>query len=99
MERVELTFVLRDDIHIPTPRAETPASRLTLGFHENLNQATLVALNAMLDWMMELYRINRADAQALASLLVDLRITQIVNETRGVHAVLPREAIPRLSAL
>jgi len=31
-------------------------------------------------------------AVGLASLLVDLRITQIVNGVRGVHAVLPHSA-------
>jgi acetamidase/formamidase len=30
---------------------------------------------------------------AVASLLVSLRVTQIVNGVRGVHAILPREAL------
>ena len=30
---------------------------------------------------------------ALASLVVDMRITQIVNQVRGVHAVLPHGAV------
>ena len=29
----------------------------------------------------------------MASLVVDLRVTQIVNGVRGVHAVLPHDAI------
>ena len=33
------------------------------------------------------------EAIALASLIVDLRITQIVNGIKGVHAVLPKKAV------
>jgi acetamidase/formamidase len=52
-----------------------------------------MALNAMLDLMEEQYHVTRPDALALASLAVDLRITQIVNGVRGVHALLPHGAI------
>jgi len=93
MERVELTFYLRDDIHITTPRANTPVGWITLGFHEDLHEATLIALNAMLDLMGEQHHLSRPRSLALASLLVDLRVTQIVNSVLGVHAVLPHGAI------
>ena len=39
--------------------------------------------------MGENYNLSRDDALMLASLVVDLRITQIVNGVVGVHAVLP----------
>jgi len=93
MERVELTFYLRDDIQLTTPRANTPVGWITLGFHEDLHEATLIALNAMLDLMGEQYQLSRPRALALASLLVDLRVTQIVNSVLGVHAVLPHGVI------
>lgn len=93
MERISLTFRLRDDLHITTPRANTPAGWLTMGLHENLDEAMVSALNAMLDLMEEQYHLTRPDALALASLVVDLHITQIVNGVRGVHALLPHGAI------
>lgn len=93
MERVELTFFLRDDVSISTPRAETPNGWITLGFATDLDQAMLNATNAMLDWMIELYGIDRTLALAYASLVVDLRVTQIVNHVRGVHAVLLHNAL------
>ncbi|MFN8516058.1 MAG: acetamidase/formamidase family protein [Thermomicrobiales bacterium] len=89
MDRVELTFDLRPDLHLTTPRAHTPAGWLTFGFHEDLNEAMFIALEAMLDLMGELHGLDRHTALGLASLVVDLRITQIVNGVRGVHAVLP----------
>jgi acetamidase/formamidase len=47
----------------------------------------------MLDLMMEQYGMKRLEALGMASLAVDTHITQIVNGTRGVHAVLPHGAI------
>jgi acetamidase/formamidase len=93
MDEVLLTFELRGDLHLPTPRAETPAGWITFGFHEDLNVATRTALDAMLDLIAEQTGLARVDALALASLVVDMRITQIVNQVRGVHAVLPHGAI------
>ena len=93
MERVELTFRLRPDMKIETPRAEIPSGWITLGFDEDLNQATFKALNAMLELMGEQCGLARMDALALASLAVDLRVTQIVNGVQGVHALLPNGAI------
>lgn len=94
MERVDLTFNLRDDIHITMPCANTPKGWITLAFHEDLHEATMMALSAMLDLMEEQFHLPRAQALALASLVVDLRITQIVNDgVLGVHALLPHGAI------
>lgn len=89
MERVELTFSLHENRPIKTPCADTPAGWITLGLHEDLNEATYLALEAMLDYMQARYGVERKEALALASLTVDMRITQIVNGVRGVHAVLP----------
>ncbi len=93
MERLELTYTVRDDLRISTPRANTPAGWITFGFDEDLNKATVAALNAMLDLMGELHGLPRREAISLASLVVDMRITQIVNRVSGVHAVLPHGSL------
>lgn len=94
MERVALTFELHPNLRLTTPRAETPVGTLTFGFHEDLNEAMYLALEAMLDLLIERHpELTRAEALALASVSVDLRITQIVNGVRGVHAVLPHGAL------
>ncbi len=87
MERVKLTFDVRTDMKITTPHANTPAGWVTMGVHENLQDATMMALAAMLDLMMAHLKVERLEALALASLVVDLHVTQIVNGVRGVHAV------------
>jgi len=93
MERVEAEFHLHPDLHLAFPRAETPAGWLTFGFHENLDEAVMIAMDGMLVWLKERYGLERNQALAWSSLAVDLRVTQIVNGVKGVHAVLPHEAL------
>jgi acetamidase/formamidase len=70
---------VREDIQLTMPRAKTTTAWITMGFHEDLNQATVIALEGMLHLMNELFGYERKEALAIASLVVDLRITQIVN--------------------
>jgi acetamidase/formamidase len=73
--------------------AETPAGRITFGFSADLNEAMGDALDAMVTWMQEIFALDKATALALASTCVDLRVTQVANQTWGVHAVLPDGAV------
>lgn len=81
------------DAPLQTVHALTPTAKITFGFNADLNLATAEALSAMLTWMQQLYGMERTHALALASTVVDLRITQIANETWGVHAVLRHDAV------
>lgn len=93
MDLVDLTFNLREDMSITLPHARTHEGWLTLGLNEDLNLARDRALYAMLDLIQELHGVERRVALALASVVVDLRVTQVVNLVQGVHAVLPHGAI------
>ena len=55
--------------------------------------ATMIALDGMLNLMAEKCSLERKEALALSSLIVDLRVTQIVNGVRGVHAILPHDVM------
>ena len=50
----------------------------------------------MLDLMERELALERKEALALASIVVDLRVTQVVNRVRGVHARLSLAALGRL---
>jgi acetamidase/formamidase len=89
----ELVFEILPERPVSGIHAETPAGRITFGFSADLNEAMTASLGAMLDWMMDLFSLDRAAALALASPTVDLRITQVANGTWGVHAVLPPDVI------
>jgi acetamidase/formamidase len=83
-----MTLGVETDPPVPTIHAVTPAGRITFGFNVDLNEASAEALDAMLGWMMSLYDLDKAAALALASTAVDLRVTQVANQTWGVHAIL-----------
>lgn len=93
MEFVDVTLNLIENLHLSNPRANTPSGWITFGFHEDLNEATVQALDGMLDLLEQLYGISRVEAMALGSSVIDLRITQIVNGVKGVHACLPHGII------
>ena len=93
LERAQLTFVLRDDLALTTPAAWTPDAWLTFGFDEDLDEAAAIAIDAMLELMGRERGFGRREALALASVVVDLRVTQMVNGVRGIHAVLSHDAI------
>jgi acetamidase/formamidase len=93
MDFVDITLVVREDLELRLPRAKTPAGWVTFGFSEDLNIATAQALDEMVNLISDFYQINKTEATALASVAVDLRITQVVNGVKGVHAILPHGAI------
>lgn len=69
--------------------AVTPAGRVTFGLSPDLNEAVGEALDAMVEWLHQHLGCTRIEAMALASVAVDLRVTQVVNQTFGVHALWP----------
>ena len=83
-------FTVRKDMKLRWARAETPTHYLTMGFHENLEEAAKIAVNEMLDFLVVEKRLSRENAYVLASDAVDLRITQLVDGKKGVHALLPK---------
>jgi acetamidase/formamidase len=88
--------VLRCDLHdleLRSPLARIPAgvegaAWLAFGFDEDLDLAAEQATATMLDLMERELGAPRSECLALASVGVDLRVTQIVNRVKGVHAVL-----------
>jgi acetamidase/formamidase len=93
MELAALTFDVRDDMQIEVPHALSPDAWLTFGVNEDLDQAMFQAVNAMLDLIVRLHGVDRGTALALASTVVDVRVTQVVNGVKGCHAVLGHGAI------
>ena len=89
---VQLTFDLAD-LHVDTPIADTPVGWVTMGVADTLDQASGIALEALFCLMSARLGLGRGDVVALASVVADVHVTQIVNRTVGVHAVLPHGAL------
>ena len=83
-------LTVRKDMHLRWPRAETPAHFITMGLHEDLNEAAKMALREMIDFLVTEKHLSRDDAYMLASVAADLSITQLVDGNKGVHAMIAK---------
>ena len=87
-----LTFELRDDLRLDWPIARIDGAWLTFGFDEQLGRAASIAVENMITLMGRELGVTGGDARVLASIGVDLHVTQVVNEASGVHAELRDDA-------
>lgn len=93
LEELAIRLERLPTVRLRGPRADTPAGWITFGFSEDLDRAAEEALNGMLDLLEERLGLSPPEAAALAGVVVHVRVTQMVNGVRGVHAVLPRGAL------
>ena len=91
--RGRFRLTVRDDMSLALPRAETADSHITMAFHEDLDTAAREALRQMIDLVTGKTNLGRAQAYQLCSLAADLRVTQVVNGNKGIHVVLPKQAL------
>lgn len=87
-------LLVRKDLKLAGPRAETPDAIVTVGFDPDLDRAHERALGDMIDWLGERAGLAAIDAYTLCSLAADFRVTQTVNGAKGVHGILAKELLP-----
>ena len=85
--------ILRKDMRLDLPRAETPTHHLTMAFHPDLDEAVTIALRGMIGLICEKTALTREDAYMLCSLAADLRVTQTVDINKGIHVMLPKDVL------
>src|SRR3954464_14052513 len=83
-------FIVRKDLHLKGPRGETPTHWIAMGLDPDLDQATVNAVRDAIDFLVTEKHLSREDAYALCSVAVDFEITQAVDGTKGVHAMIPK---------
>ena len=83
-------FIVRRDMHLKGPRGETPTHWIAMGLDPDLDQATIYAVRDAIDFLVTEKHLSREDAYALCSVAVDFNITQAVDGTKGVHALIPK---------
>ena len=64
-------FVVRKDLHLRWPRGETPTHYITMGLHEDLREATRLAVLEMIDFLVTEKHLTRDDAYMLTSSAAD----------------------------
>lgn len=85
-----LQFILHKNVKITAPRAETPTHWITFGLDPNLEDAMKKAIRETNAFLMEKKGLDFNHAFTLSSIGVNFRVTQVVDQTKGVHAMIPK---------
>ena len=83
-------LTLRKDLRLDYPRAETQTHYLTMAMDPDLDQCVVRALRDMIVLLGEKRNLSREDAYTLCSLAADLRVTQTVNGSKGIHCMIAK---------
>ena len=85
-----LQFILHKGKTLTAPRAETATHYLTFGLDPDLDLAMRMAMHETLGFLKEKQGYDFFDSYALTSIAIDFRVTQVVDGTQGIHAMIPK---------
>src|ERR1700674_542656 len=88
-------LIVRQDLALEWPRAETPTHVMTMAFDPDLDDCVVKALRQMVDLVRREAGIDRQEAYTLCSLAADVRVTQVVNGSKGIHVMLDKKYLQR----
>lgn len=91
-KEIEIQPIVRKDLHIEWPRAETKDYWVFMGFDEDLNQAMKIAVEQTVDWLstQNIVPMSHEEAYSLTSIVGDCRVSQVVDIRKGVHCLIPK---------
>jgi len=91
-KEIEIQLIVRKDLKIEWPRAETKDNWIFTGFDEDLNQAMKIAVQQTVAWLstQQMVPMSREEAYALTSMVGDCRVTEVVDIRKGVHCMIPK---------
>ena len=83
-------LTVRKDLDYRTPFAETATHLISIGIHEDLDDAAAMAVREMVAHVRRRTALTRNHAYMLCSLIGDLRVTQTVDGNKGCHMMLAK---------
>ena len=89
--RGEIQVFLHKNQELEWPRAETPTHYMTMGLDPDLDTAARIATDVMIDFLVATKGIDRETAILLCSVAMDLVVTQVVDGTKGIHAMIAKD--------
>jgi acetamidase/formamidase len=90
MREVRVRITLHKAAGWQWPMAETSEHWICMAMSTDLDEAFRQATLNTIDFLERRAGLSRLDAYSLASIAVHFRVTQFVNRTRGVHAMIPK---------
>ena len=89
--RGRFQFVVRKDMKLVWPRAETPTHWIVMGLNPKLDDAMKIAVRETISFITQRFpKLTREEAYEIASVAVDYHVTQVVDGTVGVHGMIPK---------
>lgn len=89
--RGRFQFIVRKDMKLTWPRAETPTHWIAMGLHIDLDEAMKMAVRETIDEITKRFpHLTREEAYMIASVAVDYHVTQVVDGTKGIHGMIPK---------
>jgi acetamidase/formamidase len=88
--RGRLQLTVRKKMTLAWPRAETATDYISMGTDEDLTKATRVAIQEMIDFLVQARGLDRHRAYQLTSIAGNVAITQLVDGKVGVHVRMPK---------
>jgi acetamidase/formamidase len=89
--RGRFQFIVRKDMKITWPRAETPTHWIVMGLNPSLEEAMKMAVRETIAFITQRFpKLSREEAYMIASVAVDYHVTQVVDGSKGIHAMIPK---------
>jgi acetamidase/formamidase len=85
-----LQFILHKGKMLKMPRAETPTDYIVFGLDADLNKAMRQAVEEAVNFLEEKQGFDIFQAYSLSSIAVNFRVTQVVDQTLGIHGMIPK---------
>ena len=83
-------FIVHKGKALKNPRAETPTHFIAVGLDKDLNKAMKNALSEACAFISQELGFTFNEALSIASTAVDFEVSQVVDQTLGVHAMIPK---------
>ncbi len=93
--RGRFQLIVRKDMSLDWPRGETASHWIAMGTDSSLTTAAKIAVREAIAFLSTVKGMSREDAYMLVSTGCDVRITQLVDGTKGVHVMIPKALFVR----
>ena len=89
--RGKFQFIVRKDLKLGWPQAETPTHWIVMGLDPSLEEAMKIAVRETINFITRRFpKLSREEAYMIASVAVDYHVTQVVDGTKGIHGMIPK---------
>jgi acetamidase/formamidase len=88
--RGRLRLTVRKGMALAWPRAETPTHYISMATDTDLSVAAKAAIQEMIDFLSATKGLTKHEAYQLTSLAGDVAVTELVDQTLGVHVKVPK---------